>query len=213
MKKIFIIFVLFFVIQAVMAESLCEIKYKNLPYNTKLTYLNNVWGTKNVRNDRLYYKKIKNLKSFKTELVSSKNNVHFLLNSDYEFIVDGRLVGYSNEDLKFYEYQIDCNNLYQRELFESEIQELFPKCKILKVSDFSDTTNSIKISKGKKDLKLLLLNDTEASFYNYWFSTNNAEIMLYELKGFVNITKKGLIQFSRNDDNYERNAWYVILVR
>ncbi len=213
MKKFFILVCIFLLAQRAYADSLCKIKYNNLTYNAKITYSDNLWSTKNIRNDRLNYKKIKNKTNFKTELISNQNNIHYILDSDYEFIIKGRLIGYSNDALKFYEYKIVDNKLYKRELSEYEVHELFPEYKIIKISDFSDTTNSLKINKTRKDLKLILLNDTEMGFNNYWFTTNNAKFKPYNLKGFIDITKKGMIQFATSNKNIDNTAWFILLVR
>ena len=35
----------------------------------------------------------------------------------------------------------------------------------------------------------------------------------YELRGFINIKKKGMIQFSRFGENTKSYPWYVLLIR
>ena len=103
--------------------------------------------------------------------------------------------------------------IVQRELILDEVKDLFPKYKVIKISDFSTDTNSLKIKKKGKNLRIILLNDTDRYFYNYSFTSNNAEFKRYFLKGFVNITKKGLIQFSQFGDKSKNIPWYVLLVR
>lgn len=214
MKNLLILFLLCFLCISVDAKCFKQIEYKNIKNNERIGIVNNNWSVKIPKKAENYYVKIStNEFSSFSNFYTKENIFKFSTNSHYEFIDKGRLIGYSNFDLKFYEYDFFDEALHQRELTECEIQELFPEYKIVKISEFSDTTNSLKIKKGKKDLKLILLNDTDANYYNYWFSTNNAKFEPYELKGFLNITQKGMIQFSRNDDNYERNAWYILLIR
>ena len=62
-------------------------------------------------------------------------------------------------------------------------------------------------------LKIILLNDTDRSFNNYGFSTNNSKFKSYELKGFLEIEKRGMIQFSRFGENLKNNPWFILLVR
>jgi hypothetical protein len=126
---------------------------------------------------------------------------------------NGRLIGYSNLNLKFYEFYLENGLFCQRELALDEIQELFPKYEIIQLSQFSTATNSLKIKKKNKVLKLIVLNDTDMNFDNYAFTTNNSKIKYYKLKGFLNITKRGMIQFSRFGENSRYAPWYVILVR
>ena len=215
MKKSFLLLIiLLFSVISVQADNYNKIEYKNIKNNQKIAIIQNNWTKDNIRNDREHFKKRKssNIMAF-SEYCLKNGDLAFSTGADYEFIHKGRFVGYSNLDLKFYEYEYKDSQLLRRELSECEIQELFPDFEIIKISEFSDKTNILKIKKCKKDLKIVLLNDTDASFYNYWFHTNNSHFEPYELKGFLKITKTGMIHFSRNDDNYKKNAWFVLLIR
>ena len=90
---------------------------------------------------------------------------------------------------------------------------LFPNYQIVKISNFSTATNSLKIKKNRGVLKLIILNDTDRSFLNYTFTTNNSKIKPYYLRGFLNIEKKGLVLFSRFGDNSKNFPWFILLVR
>ena len=94
-----------------------------------------------------------------------------------------------------------------------EVKDLFPTYKIIKISDFSKTTNSIKLKKKRKNLKIIVLNDTDKYFYNYDFTTNNSKFDRYALKGFLSVEKKGLIHFSRFGENSKNTPWYILLIR
>jgi hypothetical protein len=115
--------------------------------------------------------------------------------------------------MKFYEFYFKENELVRRELLYDEVKELFPTYKIIKISDFSKTTNSIKLKKKRKNLKIIVLNDTDKYFYNYDFTTNNSKFDRYALKGFLSVEKKGLIHFSRFGENSKNTPWYILLVR
>ena len=148
-----------------------------------------------------------------SEFYSPAGEFLFSTATEYEFINKGRLIGYSNEDLKFYEFIFQEGLLTQREMTEGEIQELFPKYRIIEISEFSRATNCLKLKKNRGKLKLILLNDTDGYFYNYVFTTNNAKYEKYTLRGFLNITQKGLIHFSYDGKDVENTPWFVLLIR
>lgn len=189
-----------------------EIDYQNIKDGAKISFDETAWTTKVKRKTTDYYvKKISDGTSNFSEFYSPQGNFVFSTGTQYEFVHKGSLIGYSNNDLKFYEFDIKNNILEQRELTEEEIQALFPKHKIIKISQFSKSTNSLKIKKKRGDLKLILLNDSDRYFYNYMFTTNNAKFEQYNLKGFLNITKKGMIQFSSKINTDA--PWFILLVR
>ena len=61
--------------------------------------------------------------------------------------------------------------------------------------------------------KIIIFNDTDMSFYNYAYSSNNAKYKTYELRGFLKITHKGMIQFSKVGEISKTSAWFVLLIR
>ena len=115
--------------------------------------------------------------------------------------------------MKFYDYTYSDKLLTRRELTEEEVQALFPDFKIIKISEFSPNTNSLKIKKDKCNLKIILLNDTDRNFYHYSFSSDNSKFERYPLTGFINIKKRGMIQFSHFGDNTKNNPWFILLIR
>lgn len=196
------------------ASYLQNIDYKNIKTDSKITYIDGIWTTKiNKKSQDYFVKETSNGTSNFSEFYSPDGNFLFSTGTQYEFIKDGKLIGYSNSDLKFYEYVMCEGILQQRELTEDEVQTLFPKYEIIKISDFSNKTNSLKIKKNRRNLKIILLNDTDRYFYHYGFSSNNAYFKKYSLKGFLDITKKGMIQFSHFGDNTQENPWFILLVR
>ena len=148
-----------------------------------------------------------------SEFYSPDDRFIFSTGTQYEFIYKGSLIGYSNSDLKFYEFEIKDNLLSQRELGVDEVINLFPKFKMIKISDFSKNTNSLKVKRKGRNIKILLYNDTDRFFNNYSFTSNNTKFENYELKGFINVKKKGMLHFSKFGENTKSTPWYVILVR
>ena len=199
---------------SVNAADFTSINYKNIKDGAKISTNGLIWTQKVDKKSGNYYvkKAPQDVASF-SEFYSSDGNFLFSTATQYEFIIKGSLIGYSNSDLKFYEFSMKDNILQQRELVEDEIKKLFPDYEIIKVSQFSSATNCLKIKKSRKPLKLILLNDTDRFFYNYTFTTNNSKYKQYQLKGFLEVTKHGMIQFSRFGENTKDYPWFVLLVR
>lgn len=195
------------------AKELKQLDYKNIKNEAKISFLNDIWSDKVEKKQKDYFIK-KSLGGFfnYSEYYSPEGKFLFSTGTQYEFVNNGSLIGYSNSDLKFYEFFIKDDLLQQRELTEAEINDLFPKYQIIKISDFKET-NSVKVKKKTGKLKLILLNDTDRIFDNYGFTTHNSKLDYYLLKGVVDIKKRGMIQFSRFGENTKNYPWYVILVR
>ena len=191
-----------------------DLDYKDLKTGSKIQYLNAQWVDKVDKKSKDYFVK-KNSGGFfnYSEFYSADDNFMFSTGTQYEFIHKGSLIGYSNSDLKFYEFEIKEDLLSQRELDYDEVQNLFPKFKIIRISEFSSNTNSIKVKKQRGALNIILYNDTDRYFDNYSFTTNNAKFDKYQLKGFLKINRKGMIQFSKFAENTKNYPWFVILVR
>ena len=51
------------------------------------------------------------------------------------------------------------------------------------------------------------------NFYHYSFSSGNAKFKTYPLEGFIEVTQKGMIQFSHFGENSENFPWFILLVR
>lgn len=197
------------------ASDLLKIEYKNIKNNEKIFYDGTNWTNKVSRKNTEYFqKRSSEYESNYSDYFAPSSGKIFSTGTGYEFINRGRLIGYSNYDLKFYEYELDKDlNLFCRELTAGEVEELFPKYKVVRISDFSQKTNGLKIKRGSKNLKLILLNDTDRFFYNYSFTTNNSKFDEYEIKGFLCIKKNGMIQFSKFGENTKNTPWYVLLIR
>ncbi len=215
MKKRFLclfVFILFSL--SVYAENFPDIKYKNIGNKDKIAYdeTADTWSKKFDKKTTNYFIKTKGFGEFYDYLYPNKNFA-FTTSCEYEFIYNGSLIGYSNRDLKFYDIKFVNNGLSKRELTREEIEKILPDYHIIYLSDFSDKTNSYKIKKHIGSLKILLVNDTNDTFDDFRFSSGNASFKTFDLKGFINVTKSGMIQFAKNDSHINDKNWYVILVR
>lgn len=212
-RNLLTISILFFCV-SVNAAELQQVDYKNLKEGSKIFTDGLNWTQKvDKKSDNYFIKKVSKGEGRFSEFYSKEGNFLFSTATQYEFINNGSLIGYSNSDLKFYEFEVKDSILTQRELTEDEIRELFPDYEIVKISQFSSATNSLKVKKKRGVLKLILLNDTDRFFHNYAFTSNNSKYKEYQLKGFLEITKQGMIQFSRFGDNNRNYPWYVLLIR
>ena len=212
--KVFFILLLFFCTLSVNALEFQEIDYKDLNDGAKIHFENGVWTEKVGKKSTDYFVKKSSGGVFDySEFYSPDDKFMFSTGTQYEFIYKGSLIGYSNSDLKFYEFEIKDNLLSQRELDAEEVANLFPKFKVIRISDFSKNTNSLKVKRKGRNIKILLYNDTDRYFNNYSFTSNNAKFENYSLKGFIEVKKKGMLQFSKFGENTKSSPWYVILVR
>lgn len=215
MKKILLsLIVMSAMVLCVNAEELLQIPYKNIKEESKLRIENDVWTNKINKKEQDYLIKfISDGSGNYSEFYNSDGTFAFTTDCQYEFLHKGNLIGYSNQDLKFYDFTYAEGKLNKRELTEDEIAELFPDYKIVKISDFSTNTNSLKLKKEGHNFKIIILNDTDKNFYHYSFSSNNGKFETYPLTGFINVTKKGMFQFSHFGDNTESTPWFILLVR
>lgn len=212
--RYFLLVITLFLTISVNASDFKNVKYEGLEINDKLIFDGVSWSDSVKRKDKNFYikQKLEGTDSY-TEFYSPFTNKSFSTGCQYEFVHKGSLIGYSNYEMKFFEFNFKDGVLIPRILLEDEVATLFPKYKIVKVSQFDNPTNSLKIKKNSRKLKLIVLNDTDRFFYNYAFTTNNAKYDEYKLKGFLDIKKKGLIHFSRFGENSKNTSWFVLLIR
>ena len=214
MKKILSIIFAFCLMLSVSAEELANIPYKNIKEEGKIKYVDDVWSDNVTRKDNDYFIKFISAGTGSySEFYRPDGSFAFNTGCQYEFIYKGDLIGYSNQDLKFYDFIFMEGKLVPRELTPEEVQVLFPDYTIVKISEFSPNTNSLKIKKKGFNFKIILLNDTDRNFYHYSFTSGNAKYELYPLSGFINVKKKGMLQFSHFGENTDNFPWYILLVR
>ncbi len=215
MKKfvLFLLFILFFIILIpAYAEKMPNLRYKNIKNKEKVFYNqdSDVWQTKFNKNDNYFYK-TKGFGDF-YDYVDKDGNFLFSTNCEYEFIKDDKFIGYSNRDLKFYYITYINGELLKHPLSKEEVENLFPNYKVLCISEFSDKTSSYKIKKHIGDLNIIILNDTDKVFDGFSYTSGNAVFEQYDLKGFLSVSKSGMIQFAPKGEN-PNGVWYMILVR
>lgn len=207
MKKLILILFLMFGI-SVSASEIQNIPYKNLKEGAKLIFEGDNWS---LSKNPDFVKQVSTGTGSYSEFYSPQGEFLFSTGTQYEFINKGDLIGYSNQDLKFYQFSFINGILERRELTADEVQELFPGFQIIEISDFSDATASLKVNKGHG--KFIILNDTDRNFYHYEFTSNNAKFKKYPLKGFLDVSKPGMIQFSHYWGNADESPWFILLVR
>lgn len=214
MKKFLIsLIIIFGTAGLVYSSNMPDIKYKNINAKDKITYdiSSDTWSKYNNKNNTNYFIKTKGFGDF-YDYLDSEKNFAFTTNSEYEFIYNGTLIGYSNRDMKFYEILYDNKTVGRRALTKEEVEAILPGYKVISLSDFSTKTNSLKIKKNMGALKILLYNDTEKTFENCVFTSGNSKFEQYDLRGFITVYKPGMIQFSRLGEQDDKN-WYILLIR
>ena len=213
MKRLLVSIFLLMFLSPVFAGEIPGFKYKDIGLKSKISYnpSTNKWSN-HVNKGDIYFTKTNGFGKYFDYLDSNKSFA-FSTDCEYEFIANGFLIGYSNKDLKFYSFSLINGKLLKVELSQDEMQALLPEYKVIKISEFSPNTNSVKIKKDWSSLKILLVNDTDKNFYNYTFTSGNAEIETYPMSGLLKISSPGMIQFSCTSGNSSENPWYIILVR
>lgn len=214
MQKIFFIFVLFiFTELSVFSSDIPNAPYKNIKNNTIIYYNNNTkhWSIGKSKLDN-YYTKTKGFGEY-SDYLDKNDSFAFTTDCEYEFIQDGMLIGFSNKFLKFYNFQLTDGIIEKQELSYNEVKKLFPNYTIIKLSDFSPNTNSIKIKKGFGNLNIILFNDIGRDFNGYELSTGNSKIETCKILGMFSVLRPGMIQFAKPHENSPLNPWFIILIR
>jgi hypothetical protein len=208
MKKLLVLMIILFVSQCSFASDLKDLPYKGIKQDGKIKITEaDTWTDKVRHKDLNYFIKQGSV------LYNKSNSKSYTTDCDYMFIYGGRLIGYSETDLKFYEFVPSAEHISKNELNLSEVAQLFRDFRIILISDFSTTTNVYKFRKKRSKENILILNNTDIKFYNYGFTTNNSEFEKYIINNTICITKKGLIQFSQFGENTKNTPWFIILVR
>ena len=213
MKKIFLCLLLFLTLNlACFADSMPNLKYKNIEEKDKISFdiQTGVWSDK-IDKKSDYFVKTQGFGEY-YDYLDSNQNFAFSTDCDYEFIYKNSLIGYSNRDMKFYDILYGSGGISKRELSKEEVEAIFPEYKVICFSEFRPLTNSIKLKKSFENLKIILLNDSDKTFDNYRFTSGNARISQYKIRGFLTVKKTGMVQFAK-EGGTDKDLWYVILVR
>ena len=209
MKKIVLTLLALSFVLCASASEYSGLPYKNIKDKSKVSVSQDgmSWTTKfNKKKDLYYVKK-------GSEFYLRDGSPAFSTGCSYMFLTDDNLIGYSIADLKFYEFFFQNGQIAKRELSTKEVQSAFKKYKIVKISDFSQSTNSLKVKKGLGKLKLIVINDTDKDFTSYAFTSGNAKFVQYPATGILKIKKSGMIQLSKNGENTKDCPWFILLIK
>lgn len=133
-----------------------------------------------------------------TVLTHDGKEVAVVLNSTYEVLKDGKLIAIDNNNLKYYQVIYSDGKFVQIPLTDEQLQKLFPKAEIVKISQFKDDTYIT--SRGFFETKtLLLVNDTDRSFFKY--SYKHPRVQVCDVRGLVKSNKYETIKFSHYGDS------------
>ena len=205
--KLKILFIAFLILLAVPAYAGTKsLPYKELADGGKISVNESGNWTFKVSKKKPFYKKTDTL------LVYSDSDTVFDTGCNFLFTDKGRLIGYSQKDLKLYEISVTEGNIEKTELAPEEVSLLFKDYKMVGLSEFSQNTN-VYIFEYKKPARIMLFNDKGETFGNYVFSTGNSRIDTYPINSMVKIKKKGMVQFTPSEGDAKNSPWYIILAR
>ena len=167
----------------------------------------NTWTTGGMADDRIVLtKKTSTGSGSYSEYYNSDGTLAIALDSNFEFIKDGKLIAVDNANLKYYEVKYEDGKFTEKPLCETALAAIFPKAQIVKISEFQK--NKITVKKlASKDKIVVLLNDTDKSFYKY---SCNPNVQNKDIKGLLKLTTTGKVKFSHYG---EKKNLYTIKVK
>jgi len=208
MKKFLFTFFVFLVCSSVYSADVKNLPYKNIKENSMITVTEaDIWSQKVNRRDMGNFVRNGNL------LKKMDDSLIIDTKCKYLFLNNGRLYGYDDAIMRFYELIPLNGKVSFKELDFNEVSVLFKDFHIIAVSEFSESTNVFKIKKKRSEEKIMLINDTKERFEDYEFTTNNAKFEHYNINNAINVTKPGMIQFSKISEKTENSPWFILLVR
>ena len=167
----------------------------------------NTWTTGGMADDRIVLtKKTSTGSGSYSEYYNSDGTLAIALDSNFEFIKDGKLIAVDNANLKYYEVKYEDGKFTEKPLCETALAAIFPKAQIVKISEFQK--NKITVKKlASQDKIVVLLNDTDKSFYKY---SCNPNVQNKDIKGLLKLTTYDKIKFSHYG---EKKNLYTIKVK
>ncbi len=167
-----------------------------------------IWNKGGMTDDRIVLtKKMSPGSGGYSEYYYSDGKIAVPLTSNFEFIFNGRLIAVNNADLEINEIVYENGAFSEKSLPVEEIQKIFPDTEIIKISQFQN--GKITIKKGWfKEKTVLLLNDTDLTFYKYSYRPNN-DIKNPYITGLITLKKRGKITFSHYGDKEDMLTIYV----
>ena len=130
------------------------------------------------------------------------------LNSNFEFLFSGRLIGVDNDNWKFYELVYKDKSFIENLLTYEQVQEIFGNIDVIKISDFSKGTYNIINHADEKEI--LIFNDTDEKFNNYSIKPEESAFNK-DIKSNIKLPRRGKIVIS--DVNDDTKKTYTIKVR
>lgn len=207
MKKLLLTILVCFVSLSVNASDFKNLPYKNIKENSKITISDSGKWSEKVNQQGA------NVLTRQGTTLRTNNSFPIDTGCKYLFIHNNKLFGYSDSALKFYEFNYLKGRILKKELNISQTAYLFREFHIITISEFSKSTNVFKMKQRRSEEKIMIINDTSRNFDNYTFSANNAEFKNYNINNAIGITKPGMIQFSKNEENTPNAPWFILLVR
>ena len=183
-----------------------ELPYDNIREGKAVKLSGGIWTEKAPKRDAGRYERRG------TEFVSD-SGASFDTGCEYVFVTGGRLIGYDEPAMKFYAFTEREGGIFREELSLEEIQAIFNKFSLIKLSEFSTSTNSFRYNRKAGGPRVMLINDGDYTYPNYVFTTNNAKIKLYSVNNAVEIDRGGMIQFTCAESAVKECLWFVLLTK
>lgn len=174
---------------------------------TQVVYLPHakVWNNGSMAEDRIVFTKSISVGSGNYSEYSAEGYPMIMMPTQYEFLLNGRLIGYSSADLKFYEVVYEEGIFRVKELSFAQVKEIFPDLEILKIS--SSLENELHVNRWPFEIKsFMILNDTDQTFYHY--SYENGFKSSTPFNSLLTVDKYQTIIFSHFES---RDALFPIL--
>lgn len=167
-----------------------------------------IWSNGSMVEDRIVFTKhISSGSGSYSEYVSPQKTL--FMPTTYEFLYEGRLIGYTQHDLKFYEVKYEDNDFNIAELSPEQVGRLFEGLEIITASSALD--GELEVSKLPWEEKtFMLLNDTPESYYHYSFE--DFKNFGHPFKSVLKVNKAQKIVFSHFGANDEQNPALTINV-
>ncbi len=146
-----------------------EVILENVDEGAQIAYLSTsqMWVRGSMADDQIVCtRKVSSGTGSYSEYACPNQNIG--LSSTQEFIINGRLIGYSAHTFKFYEIDMKNRSMESEELAVDEVRSLFPNIRIVPISDVEKGVLTIRRC-GQRPEDILLMNDTPADFYHYSF--------------------------------------------
>ncbi|MBQ2872059.1 hypothetical protein IJE86_10180 [bacterium] len=134
----------------------------------------------------------------------------FEIDSNYDFIGNGKFAAVNNNTLKFYTITYNNDKFQPAEMTTKSVQEIFDDVKVIATSDFKNNEVTIKRTPFQVE-QFLIVNDTNMNFENYRFSPTS--VNRAQFKGMFLARKVGAIHFVKNNDTYNQYPKLKIKIR